>query len=285
MQQGVLSYSQYRWAKISLSIAGLLVVSYIVSSRYTTPSGRTIAGFLYGVLGLLATLVLMYYGVRKRTYTKNQWSLQAWLSFHCYVGVLTLLIIPLHAGFTFHGNIHTLAFVLLAIVVVSGMVGAWLYLTIPRQFGQLGVELPYVGTRTVDTELNRLLQQMRGLSRDKSNAFARKCQEEMERGLPTRPVGWRLVFGRTAAATPLATHRQEFLASLQNIPQEEHEAFQRLGDLATQKWELERRLVSQMRLQNLLEAWLYVHLPVSIAMMLAVLLHIIIVFYHGYRVL
>ena len=205
MQQGVLSYSQYCWAKISLSIAGPLVVSYLVSIRYTTPSGRTIAGFLYGVLGLLATLVLMYYGVRKRTYTKNQWSLQAWLSFHCYVGVLTLLIIPLHAGFTFHGNIHTLAFVLLAIVVVSGMVGAWLYLTIPRQFGQLGVELPYVGTRTVDTELNRLLQQMRALSRDKSNAFARKCQEEMERGLPTRPVGWRLVFSRTAAATPLAT--------------------------------------------------------------------------------
>ena len=55
--------------------------------------------------------------------------------------------------------------------------------------------------------------------------------------------------------------------------------------LATQKWELERSLVSQMRLQNLLEAWLYVHLPVSVALMVAVLLHIIIVFYYGYRVL
>lgn len=285
MQQKFLSYGQYCWAKIALILTVLLLVSYIVYSQQTTPSGRTVVGFLYGVLGLLAMLLLMYYGVRKRTYTKNQWPLQAWLSFHCYVGVLTLLIIPLHAGFRFHGNIHTLAFVLLAVVVASGMVGAWLYLTIPQQFSQYGAELAYAGTSTIDTELHQLLQQMRVLSQDKSNAFARKCLEEMQRGLPTRPVGWRLLFRRTPLATPLATRIQEFEADLHNIPEAEHAAFKRLGVLATQKWELERCLESQMRLKNLLEAWLYVHLPISLAMMVAVLFHIIIVFYHGYRVL
>jgi len=284
MQQQFLAYKQYRWAKIALMITVLLLVSYIAYSQQTTPSGRTVMGFLYGVLGLLAILLLMYYGVRKRTYTKNQWSLQAWLSFHCYIGVLTLLIIPMHAGFTFHGNIHTLAFVLLAIVVVSGMLGAWLYLTIPRQFSQFGTELVYVGTHTIDTEFNQLLRQMHVLAQDKSNAFARKCLEEMQRGLPTRPVGWRLLFRRTPLATPLTTRIKEFEAVLPNIPAEEQEAFKRLGVLATQKWALERHLVSQMRLQNLLEAWLYVHFPISMAMTMAVLFHIIIVFYHGYRV-
>jgi hypothetical protein len=285
MQQKFLSYRHYLWAKISLVIAVALVGSYIVYSQQTTPNGRTIAGFLYGVLGLLALLLLMYYGVRKRTYRKKQWSLQGWLSFHCYVGVLTLLIVPMHAGFSLHYNIHTLAFVLLAIVVVSGMVGAGLYYLIPRQFSQFGAELAYVGTSTIDTEINQLLQHMHALSQDKSNAFARKGLEEMQRGLPTRPVGWRLLFHRTPLATSLATHIQEFDADLQNIPAAEREAFKRLGVLATQKWELERRLVSQMRLQNLLEAWLYVHLPISIALMVAVLLHIIVVFYYGYRVL
>jgi hypothetical protein len=95
MQQQFLSYRQYLWAKISLVIAVLLVGSYIVYSQQTTPNGRTVAGFLYGVFGLLAMLLLMYYGVRKRTYRKNQWSLQGWLSFHCYVVVLTLLIVPI----------------------------------------------------------------------------------------------------------------------------------------------------------------------------------------------
>jgi hypothetical protein len=165
------------------------------------------------------------------------------------------------------------------------MVGAWLYCLIPRQFSQFGAELAYVGTSTIDTEINQLLQQMQALSQDKTNAFARKGLEEMRRGLPTRPVGWRLLFHRTPLATSLATRNQEFDADLKNIPEEEQEAFKRLGVLATQKWELERSLVSQMRLQNLLEAWLYVHLPVSVALMVAVLLHIIIVFYYGYRVL
>ena len=284
MQQTFLSYGQYRWAKISLVSVVLLVASYIYFRQPTIPNGRTVAGFLYGVLGSLAILLLMYYGWRKRRYTRNQWSLQAWLSCHCYVGGLTLLLILMHAGFTLHGNIHTLAFVLLAVVVVSGMVSAWLYLTIPRRFSQLGAEPVYVGTRTIDTELNQLRQQMQGLCQGKSKLFADKGRAELQRGLPTRPVGWRLLFRRMPPVTPLETRIQEFEDALKDIPEREHEAFKRLGVLATQKWELEHRLVSQMRLQNLLEAWLYVHLPISWAMMLAVLFHIVIVFYHGYHV-
>ena len=82
----------------------------------------------------------------------------------------------------------------------------------------------------------------------------------------------------------LTSRIQEFQAYLDSIPADEHEDFQRLGVLVTQKWELERQLAAQMHVQNLLEAWLYVHLPVAIAMMVAVLAHIIAVFYHGYRV-
>jgi uncharacterized membrane protein len=92
------------------------------------------------------------------------------------------------------------------------------------------------------------------------------------------------IFFRPTLSTPFSS-RRKVRNYRKNIPEEEQEAFKRLGVLATQKWELERSLVSQMRLQNLLEAWLYVHLPVSVALMVAVLLHIIIVFYYGYRVL
>jgi len=37
-----------------------------------------------------------------------------------------------------------------------------------------------------------------------------------------------------------------------------------------------------MRLQNLLEAWLYVHLPVSIIMLVVVIMHILVELYYGY---
>lgn len=284
MHENFLAYHQGLWLKISLALAILLGASYWVYSQSTTPNGRTVVGFLYGVLGLLSILSLMYYGRRKRRYKKNQWSLRGWLSFHCYVGMLTLLIIAMHAGFQWHFDIHTLAFVLLAIVVVSGMVGAVLYLTIPRQFSHFGAELMYVGNNTVDREFHRIQQQIQALSQGKSPPFRKKSEEEQQRGLPTRPVGWRLLFRRTPTATVLATRYEEFQEYRTMIPPGEQEDYQLLGGLAMKKWQLELRLVSQMRLQNFLEAWLYIHLPVSMAMMVAIVVHIVAVFYHGYRV-
>jgi hypothetical protein len=284
MQENFLTYRQCLWLKISLVMGLLLVASYIVYSQGTPPSGRTVVGSLYGMLGLLAIFLLMYYGIRKRKYAQKSWSLQAWLSFHSYIGVLTLLIIVLHAGFQFHADIHTCAFVLLAIVVVSGMVGAFLYLTMPERFRQFGAELMYVGNNTIDMEFNKILQQMQSLAQDKSDAFVRRCAAEIQGSLPARSAGWRLLFRRPPTATALTSRIQEFQAYIDSIPADEHEDFQRLGVLVTQKWELERQLAAQMHVQNLLEAWLYVHLPVAMAMMVAVIAHIVAVFYYGYRV-
>ena len=81
-------------------------------------------------------------------------------------------------------------------------------------------------------------------------------------------------------ASPPASPRQSLQTALERIPETERDDFQRLAVLATQKWELESRLREQMRLQNFLEAWLYIHLPVSIVMMIAIVMHIAIVLYY-----
>ncbi len=240
-------------------------------------------GFVYGALGLITILLLMYYSRRKRNYRRKQWSLQGWLSFHCYAGVISLILIPLHAGFRFHLDLHMLAYVLLVIVVLSGIVGAYLYVRVPREFNAFGEELAYTGAETIDAELHRIRQQMRGLARDKSDVFAQKCQAELQRG-STVLSPWQQLFSRPADQTTLSSYIEVFQSSLDTIPETEQEDFQRLAVLATQKWELERRLASQMRLQNWLDVWLYLHLPISVAMVVAVMIHIGAVFFHGYRI-
>ena len=87
-----------------------------------------------------------------------------------------------------------------------------------------------------------------------------------------------------ATASVVATQIEAFRGYLQHIPEAEHTAFQSVARLATQKRDLEHRMVAQMRLQNLLEAWLYFHLPVSIVMLVVVIVHILVVFYYGYVV-
>jgi hypothetical protein len=261
-----------------------LVISYIIYSRRVSPNGATLVGLIYGIISFLAILLLMYYGMRKRSYTAKHWALRAWLSFHVYIGTMTLLLVPLHAGFKFGFDIHTLAYVLLVIVVVSGILGAALYLLLPRYFRQFGEELTYPLGQNSDEELQKIIQQMRTLTVDKSQGFADACQAEIEYGIPKRHVGWGLLWRKRATAAILVTQIEVFRDYLVHIPAAEHGAFQDLARLATQKRYLQHRMVAQMRLQNLLEAWLYIHLPVSIVMLVAVIIHILLVFYYGYVV-
>jgi len=282
MHENFWAYRRYFWGKLTLVSTLVLVMVYIVSSQKTSPNGGTLVGLTYGILSFLAILLLMYYGKRKRSYTSKHWSLRAWLSFHVYIGIMTLILVPLHAGFKFGFDIHTLAYVLLAIVVISGILGGILYVLLPRRFNQFGEEVTY-GNNS-DEELRRIIRQMRALAADKSQAFADICQAEIDHGVPKHHVGWSLLWNQSATAATLASQIEEFEGYLARIPDAEQSTFQNLARLATQKRELENRITAQMRLQNLLEAWLYVHLPVSIIMLVVVIVHILVVFYYGYVV-
>ena len=284
MYENFLAYRRYVWGKLTLATTLALVISYIIYSRRVSPNGATLVGLIYGIISFVAILLLMYYGMRKRSYTAKHWSLRAWLSFHVYIGTMTLLLVPLHAGFKFGFDIHTLAYVLLAMVVVSGIVGAALYLLLPRRFESFGEELTYPMGQNTDEELRKIIRQMCALAVDKSQEFADACQAEIEYGIPKRHVGWGLLWRKSVTASVVATQIEAFQDYLQHIPEVEHEAFQNLARLATQKRDLEHRMVAQMRLQNLLEAWLYIHLPVSLVMFIVVIIHILVVFYYGYVV-
>lgn len=279
MAENFLTYHNRLWLKITRVSASLLVLSYLIYRSQMPPSGGTLMGVSYGILSFGLILRLMYYGVRKRTYDSAAGSVQAWLSSHVYLGVLSLVLVPLHSGFHFAADIHTLAFVLLVIVVISGMYGAYLYLTLPEQFGQFGAEVLGTGADSVDAERNRIVQHLRSLSAGKSAALVSICEEEIQHGQPGKYAGWRLLVQPQIASSAAAT-LQEFQSYLAHVPMTEREELQQLASLATRKRELEHRVLAQMRLKNLLEAWLYIHLPVSVMLLLTVLIHIFTVVYY-----
>ncbi len=276
MGETFLTCGNKRWLYVGLISAVLLVISYVLYSFQTVPHGGTTMGLAYGVLGTGIVLVLMALGIRKRRYRSALGTVQGWTSAHVYLGLVTLLIIPMHAGFKFRLDIHTLAFVLLAIVALSGIVGVALYLAIP---GRLTTHEAGLQADKMDREITRILNEIRALAKDKSDAFADVCRQDVNRTLERGHRGWRLVF-RDPGDRALSQRAQELAEAVPRIPSQELGAFQVLSGLAMQKAQLESNLAAQVRLKNAMEAWLYVHVPFAIALMIAIVVHVVVVFYY-----
>lgn len=274
MGTSFLRYRSGRWLWISLAGALGLVFHYLYYRSRTVAYGGSVEGLLYGVIGTGLIAVLMYLGIRRRSYSSSSGTLQGWVSAHVYLGLLTLLLIPLHAGFRFGWDVHTLAFMLLAVVVLSGIMGIVLYLNIPSRLTK------FEGGQQadkIDGEISQLLIDMRALVKDKSDVLVQLYKSEIAMLQQTRPQGWSLLL-RGQGSDLLALRSADLSHKSSSIPVEDQAAFQILSQLVLKKAQLEQNLMRQMRLRNALQAWLYVHVPASIALVIAVLLHLVVVF-------
>src|SRR5439155_26043264 len=91
-----------------------------------------------------ATLLIVWLtllGVRKRAMTPGTWSLKAWTSAHVYLGLSLIVIATLHTGFQFGWNVHTLAYVLMMLVIASGIYGIIAYAVLPTRLSDTRAEM------------------------------------------------------------------------------------------------------------------------------------------------
>ena len=95
------------------------------------PNGATWLGYTLGSIAAALILILMGYGIRRRVFGAKVGNASGWLTIHVYFGLCTLVVASLHCGFHFGRNIHTVAYVLMCLVVASGCWGVYAYLRYP----------------------------------------------------------------------------------------------------------------------------------------------------------
>jgi hypothetical protein len=96
-------------------------------------------GHLLGIIGALFMLLLLLYSLRKRFRFARKWgNLDTWLKAHIFLGFTGPLLVTFHTVFKVNG-IVAIAFWSMVLVVVSGMVGKYIYQLIPRSLS--GMEL------------------------------------------------------------------------------------------------------------------------------------------------
>lgn len=271
--ESFLRHARYRWLKVASLVSILAAAIYIVADFKPYPYGGSWYGYTTGTIGALLIVWLSLLGIRKRAMTPGKWSLKAWTSAHVYLGLALVMIATLHTGFHFGWNVHTLAYALMMLVILSGIFGVVVYAMLPAALSNNREQLTQTqmieGIRAIDRQLHEAAQP---LPRTEADLVLSALAEDP--------------FGASAAAR--LTGKYPRCATQRAIDELRAQAAQANADpdlakvealLLRRKAQLDR-LRRHLRLKGILEVWLAVHIPATIALLSALAVHIVSEFYY-----
>lgn len=286
MYQSFITYRGGRWFWIALLLCAISIGVYVWHDLPQPPGGGTWLGYTLGTIGALLILWLTYLGRRKRNYASNLGSVQGWTSAHVYLGTSLIIIATLHAGFQFGWNVHTLAYVLMILVILSGFFGVWAYLRYPEILsdntgGKTRGDL-YREVAEIDKQL---LRQTAKLGSEMETAVASSVERTAVGGgvlaqLTARDDSEVMLPGQGLVANreqkPILDLVVEQLS--QTSHREQAAMLRELSNLIGARARLLQRIRRDVQIQGLLRVWLYFHVPLAFACVAALLVHVISVF-------
>lgn len=271
--EGFLRHRRFRWLKVAALLCVGAALGYGLIDVKPRPNGGSWYGYTLGTIGAGLIVWLALLGVRKRAMTRGAWSLKAWTSAHVYLGLSLIVIATLHTGFQLGGNVHTLAYVLMMLVIASGIWGVAVYASLPSALSanreEMTQEQMIEGIRAIDRQLHEAAQP---LGREHSDLVLAALGENLfGGGLWARLSGsWKHCATQRAIAGMAVADAQGMGDA----------AIGRVEKLLIRRKAQLDRLRRQMRLRALLEVWLYVHVPATIALLAALTAHIVSVFFY-----
>jgi hypothetical protein len=256
---------------VALALAAIAIAAYALIDVRPGPYGGTWYGYTLGTIGALLILWLTALGYRKRRMTRDAWSLKAWTSAHVYLGLSLIVVGTWHTGFQLGWNVHTLAWALMMLVILSGLFGVIAYATLPQALSNNRDEMTQMqmleAIRAFDRQLHAAAQPL--TAEDTAPVLAALDEDPFAGGIAAR------LSGRYPGCATAAAHR-----ALAASHASEAEARAKVIGLLSQKEAALARLRAHLRIRALLEIWLYVHVPLTFALIAALSAHIISVFFY-----
>ena len=289
MHESLLAFRRRRYLWIALFVAASSIAAYMVHDPQEPANGGTVLGYSLGTLGVVLIIWLTWFGIRKRRYSSTAGTVQGWLSAHVYLGLALPVVVLLHAGFQLGFNVHTLAFVLMMLVVLSGLYGVFIYSKYPERISDNrgGASRPELFDQLddIDSRSNRV-------AKDLPAPFG----ELVQSGATRTQLGgtlWSRLRGQDNSTVVLPNQGQsngvpnagqeaamDWLADEQSRATDPDSAAKigELSGLLRNKRRLLRQLREDLRLQATMELWLYFHVPLTAGLLMALVAHIVTVF-------
>lgn len=293
MYVGILQYAGRRYLWWALLLVTASLVLYFDQSPAAPPSGGTWQGYTLGGIGAALIVWLSWLGIRKRRYRRVSGRLEGWASAHVYLGLTLPVVVTLHCAFQFGVNIHTLAYVLLAGVIASGAYGLYAYLRFPNTLvanrgnqstGERLAEIEKLDKAALeaagrcDEDIHALVNSAiertslgqtftdQLLARDRSQVVY--ADDSKKRPALTANLNQAIVIDVLTRKIPDATKAGE-VARLRQLLY----AFGRRAEIL-------QRLRREVAISLRLKLWLRVHIPLAIALLVALIAHVASVFFY-----
>lgn len=273
--EGFLRHANFLWLKRATIISLLAIVSYLVTDVQPRHNGGSWYGYTLGSIGVLMILWLSLLGIRKRKMSRGHWSLKAWTSAHVYLGLSLIVIGTLHTGFQLGWNVHTLAYVLMMIIILSGIWGISVYATVPKLMSanrdQTTEAQMLASLRSIDRQLHEAAQPL-------DQEYAELVRSSLDQDAFGGGIIRRMA-NRYRTCTTIAAHDKIMLVK-ESQSRMRDDPLEKVASLLGRKRAALARTRRHLQLKAMLEVWLYLHVPLTFALIATLAAHIVSVFFY-----
>jgi hypothetical protein len=281
------------WVIATVALAIIGAVAYVVYAVDTPggPRGGSAIGLTFGIAGYALMLYAGLLGARKQVPTWRIGRAQTWMRGHLWLGLLSLLLILFHSGFAFRGPLTLVLMLLFFIVVGSGILGAaiqhyvpsfmtsrvpleTIYEEIPHVRAQLREEADQLAAAIcgpLDGQLEQTTEPSQSAQSPSVLVEIEHDDRERFREAYLRKVRPYLADPETPEAELADPQRsgETFEALRRMLAPPVHGVLDDLENICEEEQQLSR----QIRIYRWLHAWLLVHVPLSIALLVLGAIH------------
>ena len=275
------------WFLIAVLISILALVAYVLHSPIGGRDGSTAVGYGLGGVSAFLVLYLSILGIRKRRFRSSTGLRRNAVSAHVYLGLALIFTATLHTGFEFSWSMHTLGYVLLLLVIGSGIFGISMYASLPdtisRNLSEQIVEkkrFDASNLEQLETDMEDIDQRLERAMGFLPDVFRPPVQASLEK----TKIGGGLFSILSGSSKRCATSKA--LVEVRDLIDRGHfsdEERRRLVDVnmdLARKREIAAALRRDGRYRALLQIWLWFHVPLTSALILALIAHVIVVFFY-----
>jgi len=241
--------------------------------NYLKPSG--IVGHGLGIVGtFLMILGVSSYMARKRFHFLSRFSiLKHWLEFHIFLCTLGPILVLYHTSFKF-GGIVSFSFWSMVTVFLSGIIGRFIYIQIPRTIE--GRELSLNEVHDMKTDIGEILKNSYKLDEDSYQTILSVIHIEPA----TKSNSSFFRFDKKYFNNVKTLKLVRSLLKKNKLPKDD---YKNVVSLVKKEISLNRKIERLVTMQKLFNYWHVAHLPFALVMLIIMLIHVAVTLVFGYK--